>query len=195
MQGSPFFKKPYRVGCKLSLGQVILVIFYWWIINFMVYVALFNIIPRELFVICCIIVNIMTLLLMFPEFFDDYWIIENDGIKIKNYSSKNFKKLCQIIGNNLTCKQINYSDIASAEIIYRTKQRMSPFDISPDAFYLRLDSNQKIYHLDLSYEPKIFLPQFISYLSRKGVQVMDEHNIVEMLISGKSLYNHFNNLN
>ncbi|WP_412936464.1 hypothetical protein [Lactiplantibacillus plantarum] len=36
-----------------------------------------------------------------------------------------------------------------------------------------------------------YLPQFVSYLQRQGVTVDDPQQVVELLVSGKSLYQHF----
>lgn len=79
-----------------------------------------------------------------------------------------------------------------SKIFYKTKQRFSPFDFSFDMFHLQICSKDKIYNLNFDSSVKKFLPQFATFLKRRGINVIDNNNIVELLISDKSLYEHFN---
>ncbi|EJW9249119.1 XRE family transcriptional regulator, partial [Enterococcus faecalis] len=85
-----------------------------------------------------------------------------------------------------------YSELSSVEIIYTKKTRLSPFDINPDYFYLMVNYNEKSIKLDFDSSVKDFLPQFVSFLSRKNIPVIDNSNVTDLIISGTSLYEHFN---
>ncbi|MFK4566505.1 helix-turn-helix domain-containing protein [Enterococcus sp. UD-01] len=186
VQGSPFFKKPYLVGSKYNLKKGFLFLVVWLFISLLF--TGFGYQPFWLF----LLIFIIGILVVFPTTFNDYWIIENDGIRIKNFSKKDFPKLIQLLSNNRTTIKIEYSDIISAKIVYKTKQRFSPFDFSFDMFYLQICSKDKIYNLNFDSSVKKFLPQFVTFLKRHGINVIDDNNIVELLISDKSLYEHFN---
>ena len=122
------------------------------------------------------------------------WLIENDGIEIKNYSEKNFIKLLELLANKQNTKKVTYADILSIEIVYTTKLRLSPFDFSFDNSYLEINNAKKVYTLSLDASVKEFLPQFIAFLNRKGIKVIDSNGIIELLISEKYLFDHFNHI-
>lgn len=186
VQGSPFFKKPYLVGSKYNLKKGFLFVVLWLFISLLF--TGFGYQPLWLF----LLIFIIGILVVFPTAFNDYWIIENGGIRIKNFSKKDFPKLLQLLSNNQATVKIEYSDITSAEIVYKTKQRFSPFDFSFDLLYLQICSKDKIDNLNFDSSVKNFLPQYVTFLKRHGIHVIDDDNIVKLLISGESLYEHFN---
>ena len=59
-------------------------------------------------------------------------------------------------------------------------------------FYLQISSEDGQYNLDFDASVKNFLPQFVMFLKRHGIEVIDDHNVIELLISGRSLYDFFN---
>lgn len=69
---------------------------------------------------------------------------------------------------------------------------MSPFDFGFDTFYLQISSEDIQYNLDFDASVKNFLPQFVMFLKRQGIEVIDDQNIIELLISGRSIYDSFN---
>ncbi|MGX7693067.1 hypothetical protein ACWPXM_13115 [Lactiplantibacillus plantarum] len=54
-----------------------------------------------------------------------------------------------------------------------------------------LKTNAQTYQLECALKASDYLPQFVSYLQRQGVTVDDPQQVVELLVSGKSLYQHF----
>lgn len=186
VQGSPFFKKPYLVGNKINFKKGFLFVITWLFIC-----LLFTGFGYQPFWLL-LSIFIIGILLVFPTIFNDYWVIENDGIRIKTYSKKNLVKLTELITHNQLSEKILYADITSVELIYKTKQRVSPFDISFDSFYLQLWSKNGEHKLIFDTSTKKLLPQFAAFLNRQKITVIDDNNIVELLISGKSLYEVFN---
>ena len=53
-----------------------------------------------------------------PTIFNDYWVIESDGISIKKYSNNDLRKLIDLLTNKKTSKKINYDGLLSAEKKY-----------------------------------------------------------------------------
>ncbi|GLC89140.1 helix-turn-helix domain-containing protein [Lysinibacillus piscis] len=166
VQGSPFFKKPYIVGQKYSVKKGIWFLFVWLIIS--LFLTGFGYQPIGLL----LFVFLIGCILIFPVLFNDYWVIEQDGLGIQTYSNTTTKKIVELLTYR-TEKKINYTDIAAVEIIYQAKQRISPFDISFDPFDLKviLHNGDNMY-LELHHSPKMFLPQFSVFLQRQHIQVI-----------------------
>lgn len=186
IQGSPFFRKPYLVGNKYSLKKGILFFCIWFFTC--LFLTGFGYQPFWLF----LLIFILGILLLFPTIFKDYWIIENNDIIISNFSKRTFKKIPQLLNHTNNNLKIDYSDISLVKIVYISKTRISPFDFGSDSFYLVIKTQEREYFLNLNISTKQFLPQFVSFLKRKGICVIDENNIIELLISDTSLYDYFN---
>ncbi|MDB1689314.1 helix-turn-helix domain-containing protein [Enterococcus casseliflavus] len=186
VQGSPYFKKPYLVGNKFNEKKGMLFLIAWLLIS-----LLFTGFGYQPFWIFLIIFSI-GISVVLPTIFNDYWIIENGGISIKKYSTNDLRKLIEMLTNHKISKRFNYDSILSAEIIYEKRVRLSPFDFGFDMFYLQISSKDGQYSLSFDTSVKNFLPQFMMFLKRRGIEVIDDHNVIELLISGKSLYDFFN---
>lgn len=186
VQGSPFFKKPYLVGNKYNFKKGLLFIVIWLLFSLLFTGLGYQ--PIWLF----LLIFMIGMIVVFPTVFNDYWVIENHGIRIKKYSQKNFSKLAQLLTNNQTTIEIPYADIISTKIVYQTKQRVSPFDFSFDLFYLQVCSEEGTYNLTFDTSVKKFLPQFVGFLQRHHIEVIDDDCIIELIIAEKSLYEHFN---
>ncbi|EOX2703592.1 XRE family transcriptional regulator [Enterococcus faecalis] len=135
------------------------------------------------------------LLLVFPIIFSDYWIINQQDIMVHQFSRNPILKIIECIKNSSTQIKIPYSEIESIEIIYTKKIRASAFDSSPDYFYLLVTYNNQTTKLYLDIYAKRFLPQFIAFLSRQRITIIDKSEIIELLVSDTSLYQHFNEKN
>lgn len=186
VQGSPFFKKPYVVGSKYSIKKGLL-----FLVVLFVFSSLFTGFGYPSFWLA-VLIFLFDFVLIFPIAFNDYWIIERDGLRIKNYSTNSLIKLRELLLNNQDTSLIPYSEILAITLTYRTKTRSSPFDIGPDSYYLLIATEQKSYKLCLPTKTKEFLPQFVAYLTRKGVPVKDPANIIQLLIADEDLFSHFN---
>ncbi|MGC3786829.1 XRE family transcriptional regulator, partial [Enterococcus faecalis] len=86
--------------------------------------------------------------------------------------------------------KIPYSEIESKEIINTKKIRESAYDSSPDYFYLQVTYNNQTTKLYLYIYAKRFLPQYIAFLSRQRITIIDKSDIIELLVSDTSLYQH-----
>lgn len=119
-----------------------------------------------------------------PFIFNDNWVIEKDGISVKEYSSGSIRKTIELITKNQRVNKIYYMDMSSAEIIYQHIQRMSLYDFSPDAVYLKVTMHNGVeIKLNSNNTSMTFLPQFIAFLQRQHIQVTDNHAIVQELIA------------
>lgn len=119
-----------------------------------------------------------------PFIFKDYWVVEKDGISVKKYSNGSVRKTIELVTKNQRVNKIYYKDIFSAEIIYQHIQKMSPYDFSPDAVYLKVTMHNGVeMELNLNNTSMTFLPQFIAFLQRQHIQVTDNHAIVQELIA------------
>lgn len=186
VQGSPFFKKPHLVGSKYSFKKGVLFVLVW---SF--FCAFFTSAFHEIFWLFPLVFLIGTVLI-FPITFENYWIIELDGLRIKNYSANSLIKMRELLRNNCDTVMIPYSNIREVSLIYQTKTRSSPFDIGPDNYYLQVETEETSYTLGLPVRTKEFLPQFVAYLTRKGISVNDPSNIIQLLIADEDLFAHFN---
>ncbi len=56
-------------------------------------------------------------------------------------------------------------------------------------FYLQVYRKDDVYNLNFDYSVKNFLPQFVTFLKRCRIKVIDDNNIIELLISEKQYTN------
>lgn len=182
VQGSPFFKKPYIVGKKYTFKKGFCFLIFWLFISLLF--TGFGYQPIWLFAL----LYLLGIFIILPILAEDYWIIDSKSIIINSYSKKNFTKLWQIVTNRPQTKEIFYTTVSQMEIIYIKKIRISPFDFNCDNFYLLLSYKNKKVKLDLNVPTKPFLPQFIAFLNRKQIAIIDKNQIIEHLIADDSLY-------
>lgn len=186
VQGSPFFKKPYVVGKIFNWKKGTSFTLIWLFIS-----LLFTGFGYQPFWLFCL-VFLIGIFIVFAATVDDYWIIENDCLKIKKYSNKNIEKLIQIFTSNHKRKTLHYSEINKISIIYIPKVRFSPFDFGFDAFYLKVESTQGTFILNFDESPENFLPQFANFLERQKIKIIDKDNIIQLLIEGEPLFERLN---
>lgn len=99
VQGSPYFKKPYLVGKKYNAKKGILFLIVWLLVSLLF--TGFGYQPVWLF----LIIFSIGVFLVLPTTFNDYWVIENDGIYIKKYPKNDFRKLLELLTNNKNGKK------------------------------------------------------------------------------------------
>ena len=134
---------------------------------------------------------IVGLIVVVPVGINSYWVIQPATIELHTYAASTLTKFRQIVFNCPRCQLIHYTDLQRVTISYRCRKRLSPFDFNPDYFQLILKTNAQTYQLECALKASDYLPQFVSYLQRQGVTVDDPQQVVELLVSGKSLYQHF----
>jgi len=188
VQGSPFFKKPLQVGRKFNWKKCLTFMVIWLFISLLF--TGFGYQPLWIFVI----VFLLGPFIVLPATVDDYWIITNNSIIAKNYSTNDLNKLIEIFTGNPQTTTIKYQQIKQIEILYINRKRTSPFDINPDQFYLNVNTSTANFKLDLNSASALnstsndFLPKFVSFLERKNVSIVDEKHIINCIIQGKSLF-------
>lgn len=189
IQGSPHFKKPRMVGRLFTYKRGLLFLLIWTLIS----LDFINISYQPMRWIF-LLVMIIGLLLVLPTFFSDYWIIEQEYIEVQQFSQNYFRKLFELLRRNKIKVRVHYRDIDSIEIIYRKKVRFSPFDVHPDYFYLVVNyAGSESIELNFDTHTREYLPQFIAFLSRKQVKVIDSQNIIEAFVRGESLSEYYDN--
>lgn len=99
VQGSPYFKKPYLVGSKYNGKKGLLFLIVWLLIS-----LLFTGFGYQPFWIFLIIFS-MGIFVVLPTIFNDYWVIESDGISIKKYSNNDLRKLIDLLTNKKLAKK------------------------------------------------------------------------------------------
>ncbi|ARO06075.1 helix-turn-helix domain-containing protein [Lactiplantibacillus plantarum] len=185
VRGSAFFPKPYIVGRRLSFGRLLGLGLFW------LFVCLlftgFGYQPWWLF----LSLYIVGLIVVVPVGINSYWVIQPATIELHTYAASTLTKFRQIVFNCPQRLLIHYTDLQRVTISYRCRKRFSPFDFNPDYFRLILKTNAQTYQLECALKASDYLPQFVSYLQRQGVTVDDPQQVVELLVSGKSLYQHF----
>lgn len=185
VQGSPFFKKPYVVGkgmFTMSIGKFWFV----WLLFFML-IPLLGISLGISLIIIGIIIGVT--LLNLPSLVEDYWVIHQEAITLECFSSNPFKLALQVIRKKSNQTSIVYERIESVDIAYSIRERYSPLDLNRDPFYLSvMTKEQEKMKLDLPVNAKEFLPQFLSFMERKGIHVKDSNQILPELIQGNSIY-------
>lgn len=186
VQGSPYFKKPRVVGQNFDLKKGIFFMITWTFIS-----LLFTGFGSRL-VLLFPFVLLIGIVIVFPTIFSDYWVINQTTLDLYFFSQNPFLKFFEIVNHKKQQKKISYMNIESIEIIYKNRTRFSAFDLNPDYFYLVVHSQNKTVKLNLDHSAKMFLPQFIAFLARKGIHVIDSLNIIELFVSNTSLYDHFN---
>lgn len=191
IRGSSYFRKPFLVGKKFSLSMFLKISIIWLLISLLLtgfgyqshwlFWSLF--IFGEINVLCMVI--------------KDYWIITTKGIIVCKYPNSYLKKLvklfCILIRKDIGEYFIPYKEVQSLELIYIKKNRMSPFDINPDYFYIKLtDCRERRDILSISTEFIKFLPQAFSYIEKRNVPIYDENELIPAIIEEANLYTYMN---
>ncbi|WP_125605745.1 helix-turn-helix domain-containing protein [Lapidilactobacillus bayanensis] len=182
VQGSPFFKKPRIVGKTFNYKKGILFLISWILIA--LFLTGFGYQPLWVF----ILVMLIGIVLVLPTIFSDYWIIDQKFIEIHQFDHHPLLKIIELITGLKNPQRIPYTEIDTFEIIYNSKVRLSPFDLNPDYFYVAVNYHNQTIDLNLDTSPKEFLPQFASFLSRQGIQIVDKSNIITLLVTDTPLY-------
>jgi transcriptional regulator with XRE-family HTH domain len=188
VQGSPFFKKPFLIGKKYNYRKGLATLLFWLLLTLLL--TGFGYQPFWLFGF----IFVLGIVLVLPIVFCDYWIIDQHSLEIMRFSDKPLQKLMQLFRNSPALVKLPYKEIKMIELIYRPKTKSSPFDFTPDDFFLKVSSNLGEFQLSLPSEAANFLPQFVAFLNRKQVLVIDKDHLLPLLIKQKSLYAHFHNL-
>ncbi|MFC6180591.1 helix-turn-helix domain-containing protein [Lactiplantibacillus daowaiensis] len=185
VQGSPFFKKPYVVGHRYRRSRVLLLLGAWLLLS--IFLSGFDFKNW----------SILTMIVVFgsgyliPILTNDYWVIEATQLKWRHYGKGFIFK--QLLERQPKLETMAYTEMAQATIYYQVRQRVQPFDYGSDDFKLIITAKDgRHWALELGAHVQDFLPQFVNYLVRQGVPVADDDGIVELLLRGDSLYNHFN---
>lgn len=190
IQGSPHFKKPRVIGKRFTYKKGLFFLLIWTLIS-LYFTGFSDQRMRGLF----LLIMMIGLVLVFPTLFPDYWVIEQEYIDVQQYSQNYFRKLTELMRRKNNKRRVYYKDIKTLDIIYRKKIRFSPFDINPDSFYVMLHSTEgEAIRLDFDRRTSEYLPQFIAFLSRKQVAVIDSQMIIEALVKGASLSEHCNSI-
>ncbi|MHC5246841.1 helix-turn-helix domain-containing protein [Enterococcus sp. LJL90] len=189
IRGGNYLKKPFIMGTKNSVSRIF-IIFVLLIIGSIFLVGIWDI----SFVIVPIIF-FLGAIFIFPMTVEDYWILENRGISIKIYPKSVSRKIKELAQNLTKLSNENifipYNEIETFEIVYQRKDRYSPFDYRADDFFVRITSNKgEKYSLLVKNNFVKFLPQITSYLTKKNITVMDNHDIVEAIIRKKYLFDY-----
>jgi len=71
---------------------------------------------------------------------------------------------------------------------------MPAFDFNPDYYEAQFILSNTAIRVPFTVKTGLFLPQFVSYLQRQNVKVLDSQNIVQLLVEDKSLYEHFHKI-
>lgn len=190
IQGSPFFKKPFVVGKKFNLKKGIAFAFCWTFISLLF--TGFGYQPLWLFLLLLSV----GLILVFPTVFQDYWLIQQQSLLIYHYSENSFKKIRELLTFKPIEQMIPYEQIKKVSLVYLTRKKFSPVDFNPDYLYLTIITHDQEIRLNLSaVSIREFLPQFTSFLERKHILIQDEQQLLPVLVSDTTLYEHFHQKN
>lgn len=141
-----------------------------------------------------LLVLLIGLFVTLPSCFNDYWVINRNGLKINTFSSSGTTKLAQLLHIiPITQRTIPYQDIDHINIIYRTIPRTSPFDINPDIFQLvcTLKNNRELsIDLNVSFEENLL--NLVTIFTYQGVDVYDQQKILLALTKKENLFQKFN---
>jgi len=187
VQGSPFFKKPYVVGHRYQRSHVVIFLLGWLVLS----VLLSGLNFKTWSILMIVFMFVIGYLI--PVMTKDYWVIEQSDVVLRQYGQGfTFMKL---LSKDPHLKHFKYDEMAKVVIRYRPLDRIQPFDFRADDFKLVIVTKQgQIVDLEMAAHVRDFLPQFINYVERQGVPVEDEEQVVDLLLAGESLYNHFHDV-
>lgn len=176
------------IGSKVKVGRVILGI------AIVILVALlmtgFGYQPWWVFALVVLFGVFITL----PVCFDGYWQVDHNGVTEVSYSSNDVEKLGQLLNiRKKFVEQYSYDQIQRAEITYRKKARISPWDFNPDFLKLNLTVDGKLVQLELGNVTAQNLIKIVEMLNANGVDVYDEQEVLQLLKEDKNLFEHFHN--
>ncbi|MBP1042422.1 helix-turn-helix transcriptional regulator [Vagococcus sp. BWB3-3] len=189
IRGSSFFKKPFFVRQPINKLKIIAFLVFWLFLS--LFFTGFGYQPFFVF----ILIYCIGLFMVFPTFFQDYWIINRSNLVIKKYSS-NYSKVFELFKTSLNQKNeqtIEYTQIVSVSLEYYVRVRTSPFDFHPDPFFLEVTlANDDCLRLPLTSKIEEYLPQFFMLLQKKGITMIDDHNIMPVMIRNESVFEYMN---
>lgn len=189
-QKSEEFEVPKQLGSKPSVLKILIGVITVGIISGLF--TGFGYQPLWLFVL----VLIIGLLIVLPIFFNEYWIIGKFEIIGTFFDKNEIKKVLQLLNlKKKYVKSVKYSDVSKAELIYKPKKRMSPFDFTGDYFYMIFDmSTGEKQALNLEKMDSSRLESFVFFLSSKNMIVEDQSGVLEALGHHENLFEHFANV-
>jgi hypothetical protein len=131
----------------------------------------------------------------FPTYFNSYWRINKEEVKITSYSNNDGIKLMQLLGLHKKDEQvIKLANIGNAEIVYKKNIRISLVDFNPDYLNLYLDTKDgQKYILSLGNTDYQKLATIIQFLKDNQIELIDKQGIVQLLRENKNLFTHFHN--
>ncbi|TVV15532.1 hypothetical protein FOF66_05730 [Lactobacillus gasseri] len=130
-----------------------------------------------------------------PTYFNSYWRINKEEVKITSYSNNDGIKLMQLLGLHKKDEQvIKLANIGNAEIVYKKNIRISLVDFNPDYLNLYLDTKDgQKYILSLGNIDYQKLATIIQFLKDNQIELIDKQGIVQLLRENKNLFTHFHN--
>jgi hypothetical protein len=68
---------------------------------------------------------------------------------------------------------------------------MSPFDINPDDFSIQLTiKNSEKLKLLIPQNFTEYLPQMVSFIEKKGINIIDKNHLISAILNEKNLYDY-----
>jgi len=191
IRGGNYLRRPFVVGKKISKLRLIFIFLSWLIIC--VLFLNFGVVPLAM----RILIFIVGLILIIPSIIDDFWIIEKQGFSIQLFSGSFFnryKTIIDILFNlNHTITFIPFEKVEKFELIYKKKERYSPFDLNPDYFFIQLVTKLgESYQLPISEEFQKYLPQACSLFEKKNILVVDKNDLLKAIVLKENLFNYMN---
>lgn len=187
IRGGSFFKKPFYVRERITKLKVIAFLLFWLFLS--LFLTGFGYQPFFIF----LIIYCVGIFMVFPTFFQDYWIINKSNLVIKKYSS-NYKKIVELFETSFNMKNeriIEYSTIVSVSLEYNVKFRVSPIDFYPDSFFLNVIlTDGELIQLPLTSKIEDYLPQFFVFLQKKNITVIDVNDIIPVIIRKESVFDY-----
>jgi len=191
IRGGNYLKRPFVVGKKISKSRIIL-IFLCWLMTCLFFLN-FEIIPVGI----RLLIFIMGFIFIVPSIIDEFWIIEKKGFSIQIFSNSFFykyKTIIDIIFNlNHSIIFIPFEKVEKFELIYKKRERYSPFDLNPDYFFIKLiTKSEKVYELPISVDFQKYLPQACLLFEKKNISVEDENKLLEAIVRKENLFEYMN---
>lgn len=191
IRGSSYFRKPFVIGKKYKPINFFLFSLIWLMIT--LFLTGFGYQP---FGVVLLVLG-LGIFFVLPTIVKDYWIIDQNGLKTYCYPKSSIKKLFRImqslLGKHTSQINISYKEIFSLEMVYIRRVRVSPFDINPDLFFIRLikKSGESI-DLPISNDFFQYIPQAMSYIEKRGIIIIDSNDLVAAIVNNENIFEYMN---
>ena len=194
IRGGNYLKRPFVVGKKVSSFRVTVISLCW------LAVCLFFLNFDSISIWILILIFIAGVVFLVPSIMDEFWILEKRGFSIQYFPNSYFKKykaIMNILFNlNNSAVFISFENVEKFELIYKKRERYSPFDLNADYFFILLvTKTDKIYQLPISVEFKKYLPQACLLLEKKNISVVDRNDLINAILSEQNLFEYMNKEN